>query len=63
MDTRTKADDAIASPTTAVRRPGDARPPAPTQPDAHSADAPRTPAAVSALEALALCMQTGSCGA
>jgi len=62
MDIRSTPDNTIASPTTSVLRRRDERQFAPAQRDAHSEDVPRTPVSVSAVEALALCMETGCCG-
>jgi len=59
MDNRPTPDNTTASPTTSVLRRHDERQFAPAQRDAHSEDVPRS---VSAVEALALCMETGCCG-
>jgi len=62
MDIRSTPDNTTASPTTSVLRRHDERQFAPAQRDALSEDVPRTPVSVSAVEALALCMETGCCG-
>ena len=59
MDIRSTPDKKIASPTTSVLHLRDERKFAPAQRDAHSEDVPRS---LSAVEALALCMETGCCG-